>query len=77
MASVRECTQCGETYVPANGPCPCASFLPSPTPAERIKAEQARKARKGSHEPCDVGLFSTDAQQTDLVDLARKEPNPP
>ncbi len=22
MSHVRECQQCGETYVPANGPCP-------------------------------------------------------
>ena len=39
---------------------------------ERLKAEAARRARQGQQQPCDHGLFSSDAQQLDLVEEAKK-----
>lgn len=45
MGHIRECQQCGKTYVPANGPCPCAD---RPNPLDRYLSpnwrEQAAEA---------------------------------
>lgn len=52
---------------------PQTSLVPEATTKEKIAAEAKAKERKGGNESLDVGLFGSDKDQTDLVDMA-KEP---
>jgi hypothetical protein len=55
---------------------PQVAALPGMTPlgmkqqAERAAAKPLRPAQP--QEPCDVGLFSDDSKQVDLIDLVRQ-----
>jgi hypothetical protein len=50
------------------------SFLPGATTKEQIAAAAKAKEQKGGNEPADIGLFSSDRDQMDLVDMAKTAP---
>ena len=52
------------------------SLVPEATTREKIAAEAKAKERKGGNEPMDVGMFGSEKDQTDLVDMAKAPEKP-
>lgn len=49
------------------------SLVPPPTTQDQIRAESGKRGKpKRDQEPMDVGMFGSDKDQTDLVDMAKK-----
>lgn len=64
-----------ELHVEATGP---TSLVPPPTTQEQIRAEADKRGKpKRDQEPMDIGLFGSDKDQIDLVDLAKNPAETP
>lgn len=53
------------------------SIVPEATTKEKIAAESKAKEKRGGSEPMDVGMFGSEKDQTDLVDMAKQPAKSP